>query len=426
MRGVRIPHDLNGQDRFALGLSVTSLAGLLFGLLAAYTILHLHIALPLRVVFATVVAGAAAALAWLRPEGRSLGHWLMAAIEFKLATEIATPDLRSMDGQPRLSVVDIPDHATASTPDGDADEDIVELPTGPAASVGVSEESADPVPVPVYMGSPQVVTFFSAKGGTGRTTLMTETACLLARSARYRESPVSKPRRLRVILADFDQGSANVSVRLGMVQPTILDYLTETTAPAPSVTDYVRRHAPSGLDVLLGPPKCLPAMGSRIFDAARALEVLSALRASGYKFIFVDLGSNVGEFELQVLQAADRIYCVVNPTASAVQDLYRSVEALRRLGLGSRLNYVANRVADRSDFTEAMGDLGGTLSARIPDDPGFDAAENRHRPLVLHEKGGAAEAIWRLAASVYPALGVSAASAGSSRLNWLARRRHAS
>jgi hypothetical protein len=41
MRGVRIPHDLNGEDQFVLGLSVTRLAALLLGLLAAYTILHL-------------------------------------------------------------------------------------------------------------------------------------------------------------------------------------------------------------------------------------------------------------------------------------------------------------------------------------------------------------------------------------------------
>lgn len=34
MSGVRIPHDLNGEDRFILGLSVSRVAVLLFGTLA--------------------------------------------------------------------------------------------------------------------------------------------------------------------------------------------------------------------------------------------------------------------------------------------------------------------------------------------------------------------------------------------------------
>ncbi len=89
MRGVRIPHDLNGEDQFVLGLSVTRLAALLLGLLAAYTILHLTLPAPLQLAAAGMAALTGAAVAWVRPEGRSLIHWALAAVEFKFGQQIA-------------------------------------------------------------------------------------------------------------------------------------------------------------------------------------------------------------------------------------------------------------------------------------------------------------------------------------------------
>src|SRR5438094_1528560 len=88
MRGVRIPQNLNGEDQFVLGLSVTRLAALLLGLLAAYTILHLSLPAPLQVGAAAIAALCGAAIAWVRPEGRSLLHWGLAAIEFKFAQNV--------------------------------------------------------------------------------------------------------------------------------------------------------------------------------------------------------------------------------------------------------------------------------------------------------------------------------------------------
>src|SRR5438105_13923508 len=88
MRGVRIPQDLNGEDQFVLGLSVSRLAALLLGLLAAYTIFHLSLPAPVQLVSAAIAALTGAAIAWIRPEGRSLLHWAFAAVEFKLGQRI--------------------------------------------------------------------------------------------------------------------------------------------------------------------------------------------------------------------------------------------------------------------------------------------------------------------------------------------------
>jgi hypothetical protein len=72
-----------------------------------------------------------------------------------------------------------------------------------------------------------------------------------------------------------------------------------------------------------------------------------------------------------------------------------------------------------------MSDLGGTLSAQIPYDPAFDLAENRHQPLILQGENATTQAIWRLAAAIYPALGYQMDGAHR-RLSWLLGKRHAS
>src|SRR6266516_4435660 len=105
MRGVRIPQDLNGEDKFVLGSSVPRLAALLLGLLAAYTILHLTLPAPLQLAAAGMAALTGAAVAWVRPEGRSLTHWALAAVEFKLGQHLALKPESTQGANPKKGMV---------------------------------------------------------------------------------------------------------------------------------------------------------------------------------------------------------------------------------------------------------------------------------------------------------------------------------
>ena len=436
MRGVRIPQDLNGEDRFVLGLSVTRLATLLFGLLAGYTLMHLGLAGPVRTSLAVIAVASGAAATWLRPEGRSLGHWALAALEFHLAGSFESRRRRkqvSVDlAAPRLSV--LPPPAPREFPpavEETLDDDVLELPGPVAESESTEPNQSDDEshkPVPVYLGGTQIITFFAAKGGTGRTTLATEVATLLAGKGRYRPSPAERALPLRVALVDFDLSSANVSSRLGLAQPTMLDYVSDMAAVGsdPDPRDYLVRHQTSGLDVFLGPSKCLSGDRAALVGIPQAAHILSALRAEGYHFILIDLGAAVDDLATYLLEATTLIYCVVTPTAGSVQALYRGVEVLRRLGLGSKLRYVANKMREGYSLNEPMGDLAGTLAARIPFDPGFDLAENRHQPLALSSDGPAQRAVVSLAASIYPALQRVEPNRGINPLSWFSRRRRAS
>jgi MinD-like ATPase involved in chromosome partitioning or flagellar assembly len=470
MRGVRIPHDLNGEDQFVLGLSVPRLAALLLGLLAAYTILHLSLPAPLQLTAAALAALIGAAVAWVRPEGRSLIHWALAAIEFKFGERDSSHRVEAADGgvpshvlrnqvptrefplaessgvgasrvaaaataagKPSLQVLSTmapaapaPTTATAAAFAGD---DVIELPDEPARAVVHSGDHQDPesaAPAPVYLGGPQVITFFSAKGGTGRTTLATEVAALLALKGNYRDSAAGAPQRLRVALIDFDLASANVSARLGLAQPTMLDYLCDSSVQHPDPRDFVIHHQATNVDVLLGPSKCLAGDRADLIGVAQAAHILSTLKGTGYHFLVLDISANIGDLETYLLEAATRIYCVVTPTAGSVQSLYRGVEALRRLGLGAKLHYVANKMRDGVSLNEPMGDLNGSLVARIPYDAAFDIAENRHQPMALGGGGPTVDALMQLASSIYPALLIPITQrSGMARFAWFGKRRRA-
>src|SRR5438132_947492 len=205
MRGVRIPQDLNGQDRFVLGLTVGNLAILLFGLLGAYAAVHLAAPLFLKAAGAAAILAITLAVVWLRPEGRSLIHWVGAAIEYT-----------------------------------------------------VSLHTDRPVP-----------------------------------------KPRLTPSRLEVIPASPSSDIPELSA------------------------DYVVRHEASNLQVLLGSPKCLANPNGPQLGLTQAAELVTTLRAAGHHFILIDLSATLGEFEAQILETADRIICVVTPTATGIQDLYR-------------------------------------------------------------------------------------------------------
>ena len=444
MRGVRIPHELNGEDQFILGLSVTRLAALALGLLAAYTILHLSLPGPLQLVLALGAALSGAAIAWIRPEGRSLIHWALAAIEFKVTQHLAdesaasrppsAPSKQGSSPRPRLSLVTENAHSVSSEAPGPVDmgpieDEVIELPDsglGNADDESANGDGESAAAAPVYLGGPQVIAFFSTKGGTGRTTLATEVAALLAMKGRYRESATSPSQPLRVALIDFDLGSANVSARLGIAQPTMLDYLCDLTLPHPDPRDFVIRHPATRLDVMLGPSKCLSGDRAELLGVAQAAHILTTFKSAGYQFLILDISATIGDLETYLLETATRIYCLVTPTAGSVQSLYRGVEALRRIGLGAKLGYVANKMRDGFNLAEPMGDLNGSLVARIPYDPSFDTAENRHEPLVVRGSGAAIEALSVLAASIYPALKLPAQSRSAlSPFVWFSKRRRA-
>ena len=288
-------------------------------------------------------------------------------------------------------------------------------PTVVAPASGTAHDDA--APPPVFVGAPRRITFFSLNGGSGRTTLATEVACVLAARGRHLAAD-GTVRPLDVALLDLDLRSATVSVRLGIPQPTLADYVTHGAEPS-HLDACMVRHG-SGVRALLGMPKPV-ASGAAALEPARVAEIVHHLERDGAQFVVIDVAADLGAVTTWVLSAVHDIFVVLTPTASGVQDAYRTTAALRRLGLGHKLRYVVNRARGGVDLDEVMGDLGGRIAAVIPYDAAVEEAENGHRIAALGE-GAAAAALHDLAALLYPSLSAMPARA---RLSWLPWRRRA-
>lgn len=469
MSGVHFTDGFDRPDTIVFGLDAPRLVTVVVAALCAYAVMQSPLPFALRVCVALLLAGVGAALGWARFAGRPLLTWTWLALRFTLSPrsgggEVVRPAVtpgespvplpapapvapesavpvwaRWLEPEPddvvetarSAPVVVMMDERPEPAPDAEpepprdavldlpplASPSVVHLPLvrdDHAATTGLGTgEVAD---APVFVGAPRRLTFFSLKGGAGRTTLATEVACVLAARGRHRAAD-GTIRALNVALLDLDLRSATVAVRLGIAQPTLSDYLARGADPG-NLDACMVRHS-SGLRVLLGPPKPV-ASGPTALEPARVAEIVHRLERDGVHFVVIDVAADLGAVTTWVLSAAHDVFVVITPTAGGVQDAYRSTEALRRLGLGHKLRYVVNRARDNVDLDEVMGDLGGRIATVIPYDPNVEDAENHHRIAALDTAGPAAPALRDLAALLYPSLSTTTR---QPRLGWLPWRR---
>ncbi len=398
---------VEGEDRIAFGLSASRLSYLLIGVVASYVVYLRPWPGAVRALSIGLLVAVTAAIVFVRFHGQPLEQWIIALAEFYLSRHGEEPippnPIANADAVQQEPVRLPAARAQASK--------IVDLkiahprlaePRSPYADSTSLPETTSPIPV-VLPGTQRIV-FYSTKGGVGRTTLTTEVACILARHGVYRRSVIESPQPLRVGLIDCDLTSANVSVRLGLAQPTLIDFLAQPSDAPGNPRDFILTHAPSGVRVVLGPPKSIAPNGSIGPDEIR--RVLARVEQEALHFLLIDVGSELSNITIDLMRGATTIYYVMAPTAGAIQDTYRGVEALRRLGLATHLRYVVNKVRGRWDFSEPMADLQGTVCAEIPFDPRFDEAENEHRPLALEGHNATRNALFELAAQLYPGIGV--------------------
>jgi MinD-like ATPase involved in chromosome partitioning or flagellar assembly len=191
---------------------------------------------------------------------------------------------------------------------------------------------------------------------------------------------------------------------VGLTHPTMWDLVLDPGPDRTRVEGCLVTHGESGLRVLLGPPRAIAAGETRALAMQRLAQVLTHLDDEGYHFVFLDLSSEIDELTTYALEASHQVYYVMTPTASGVQDTYRGVETLRRLGHRRKLRFVLNQARAGFDPAEMLADLGGSLAATIPRDDAFIAAEDEHRPACLAGATAASRAVAELAASIYPNL----------------------
>ncbi|HVC42369.1 MAG TPA: AAA family ATPase [Candidatus Saccharimonadales bacterium] len=382
-------------DTLAFGLGAGQLVVVMVGALAAYALARSPVPPAIADPVAGLLAVAAAALGWMRIGGRPALDWATFAALFWVRARRGTAqwvvmaaDGEASDTGPHPAPSSRAEHAP--DPGAAPGAAIIELFDTRATHPAGRPEASPQIRRMSRSDGARRVTFFSLRGGTGRSTLATELTCLLA-ATRSDDHPAP-----RVALVDLDLRSPSIAVRLGAPERTLLDYALAPPEER-SVIDFMVGHA-SGARILLGPQRAVhpewPVTPALLREALRELDM------EGFDIVILDVCPELNPLTTTALCACDDVFIVIVPTAGGVQDAYRSTEALRRLGLRHQLRYIVNRSRPGTDLSEPMADLGGQIIGDIPDDEAVINAENAHRLIGLEESGPAAIALRRLARRV--------------------------
>jgi pilus assembly protein CpaE len=210
-----------------------------------------------------------------------------------------------------------------------------------------------------------MISLFSPKGGVGRTTIAYNLAVALAVNH-------------RVCLID------------GSLQFSDLRGLLRVPASAPSIvnlpTDKIRDtdvaevawHDPSGIDILLAPPRIEMAEMVTVRDIEKALSILRQL----YEFVIVDTRTALSDDVLVFLDASDLILQVVTYDSMAIRNLALTAEAFDAIGYPpTKLATLLNRSDAAGGFTKA--DLEAALGRSID----FEIVSDGHLVLAANHEG---------------------------------------
>lgn len=189
-----------------------------------------------------------------------------------------------------------------------------------------------------------VVTLFSPKGGVGRTTLAYNLAVALGQQH-------------RVCLVD---GSLQFSdlrglLRVPAVAPSIVNLPTDRIREQ-DLADVTWRD-PSGIDILLAPPRVEMAEMVTTRDIEKALSLLRQL----YEFVIIDTRAALSEDVLVYLDSADLILQVLTYDSMAIRGLAMAAETFAAIGYpATKLATILNRADaaggfDRADVEQALG-----------------------------------------------------------------------
>jgi pilus assembly protein CpaE len=195
----------------------------------------------------------------------------------------------------------------------------------------------------------RMIVVYAPKGGVGKTTIAFNLAVAVGQAG------------TRTVLFDgnLQFGDLRSLLRVPDDAPSILDLPTDRIGET-DLQDVLWRD-PSGIDILLAPPRIEMAEMVTVRDVDKALSILRRI----YGAVVVDMPATLGDIPLALLDAADTILEIVTYDSTTIRNTLAIAEAFRSIGYAaSKVRYVVNR-ADASGGMTAE-DLARVLG-RIPE-----------------------------------------------------------
>jgi pilus assembly protein CpaE len=251
----------------------------------------------------------------------------------------------------------------------------------------------------------RVMTVFSPKGGTGKTTVATNLAAALA-----------KREGRRTLLLDLDLQFGDAAIVLGLEpEKTIYDLVTAPgELDSEKLAGYVTKH-PSGIDVLAAP---LRPEDAELVTEGKVTSLLEVARGS-YEAIVVDTSPFFHGPMLATLDRTDELLVLCGLDVPTLKNVRLAMQTLELLSFpASRVRYIMNRANTNVGLKprEVETALKVKIAHELPSDGTVPLTVNRGNPAVLAEpRCDFAKAIGQLAKQVAPQAHAAASPAAKSQ-----------
>jgi pilus assembly protein CpaE len=238
----------------------------------------------------------------------------------------------------------------------------------------------------------RVMTVFSPKGGTGKTTVATNLAAALAK----REGK-------RTLLLDLDLQFGDAAIVLGLEpEKTIYDLVVAPgELDSEKLAGYVTKH-PSGIDVLAAP---LRPEDAELVTEGKVTSLLEVARGS-YEAIVVDTSPFFHGPMLATLDRTDELLVLCGLDVPTLKNVRLAMQTLELLSFpASRMRYIMNRANTNVGLKtrEVETALKVKIAHELPSDGTIPLTVNRGNPAVLAEpRCDFSKAIGQLAKQVAP------------------------
>ncbi|MDV7999867.1 CpaE family protein [Rhodococcus sp. IEGM 1408] len=217
----------------------------------------------------------------------------------------------------------------------------------------------------------RVISVVSPKGGVGKTTVSTNLAVGLARTA-----PLS------TVLVDLDVQFGDVASALNLTpEHTLLDVVRGPAVQDSMVLKTFLTQHQTGLYTVCAPTSPAEADEITAADVARLLKTLS----SEFRYVVVDTAPGLGDHALAAIDQADELIMLTSLDVPGVRGLRKEIDILRDLGLTFESRHVVINFADpRSGLTKAdvEATIGTGVDLVLPRSKAAPVSVNQGIPLL--------------------------------------------
>ena len=184
-------------------------------------------------------------------------------------------------------------------------------------------------------GSSRMITIFAPKGGVGKTTLAFNLAVSLGQLG---------PRTV-LIDGSLQFGDLRALLKVPIDAPSLLDLPTDRIQES-DLQDVLWRD-PSGIDILLAPPRVEMAEMVTVRDLEKTLSLLRRV----YDVVVVDTNAVVNDINLSFLDASDIILEIVTYDSTTIHSTMVMADAFRMIGYPpTKVRYLVNRSDSTGGF----------------------------------------------------------------------------